>query len=132
MRIWVETVKGWEEANREEPQGSKEEVKMKRQHRTTVFIGMIGAALAALLAGAAPAAAPALAPAFAPVGAAQAPLVLSCSTASFGAPTNFTVGTNPYSVAVGDFNRDGSPDVATANYGSGNVSVALGNGSGGL
>src|SRR5438105_10446709 len=32
---------------------------------------------------------------------------VACSTFSFGAATNFTVGASPYSVAVGDFNRDG-------------------------
>src|SRR5205085_12155532 len=34
-------------------------------------------------------------------------------------------GSNPWSVAVGDFNRDGDPDLATANYLSNNVSVLL-------
>jgi len=38
--------------------------------------------------------------------------------------------TNPWSVAVGDFNGDGIADVAIANYGSNNVSVLLGNGDG--
>ena len=36
----------------------------------------------------------------------------------------------PNSVAVGDFNRDGNPDLAVANYGSNNVSILLGNGGG--
>ena len=36
----------------------------------------------------------------------------------------------PYSVAVGDFNGDGQPDLAVANYFSDNVSVLLGNGDG--
>ena len=35
-------------------------------------------------------------------------------------------------MAVGDFNRDGSPDLVTANHSSNNVSVLLGNGSGGF
>ena len=36
------------------------------------------------------------------------------------------MGTNgPASVAVGDFNRDGKPDLAVANYGSNNVSILL-------
>ena len=51
-------------------------------------------------------------------------------TAALGSP--FTVGTNPYSVAVGDFNGDGFPDLATANQGSNNVTVLLGNGLGGF
>src|SRR5260370_725933 len=36
----------------------------------------------------------------------------------------------PYSVAVGDFNRDGTPDLVVANRGSNTVSVLLGNGDG--
>jgi probable HAF family extracellular repeat protein len=44
----------------------------------------------------------------------------------------FTVGTTPYSVAVGDFDGNGIPDLATANSGSNNVTVLLGNGSGGF
>jgi hypothetical protein len=51
-------------------------------------------------------------------------------TAAASSP--FAVGTNPESVAVGDFNGDGIPDLATANWGSGNVTVLLGNGLGGF
>jgi hypothetical protein len=51
---------------------------------------------------------------------------------SFLAPVSFNTG-DPYDVAVGDFNRDGVPDVVTATN-SGNqsstVSVLLGNGDG--
>src|SRR5258707_853361 len=36
----------------------------------------------------------------------------------------------PQSVAMGDFNGDGVPDLATANWGSNDVSVFLGNGDG--
>ena len=36
----------------------------------------------------------------------------------------------PVSVAVGDFNGDGKPDLAVANASSGNVGVLLGSGSG--
>ncbi|NER35151.1 MAG: DUF4347 domain-containing protein [Oscillatoria sp. SIO1A7] len=50
--------------------------------------------------------------------------------ASFAPGTPFGAGTQPRSVAVGDFNGDGSPDLATANSGSNNVSVLLGDGSG--
>jgi len=39
-------------------------------------------------------------------------------------------GTTPVSVATCDFNGDGIPDVATANYGDGSVSILLGNGDG--
>ena len=42
------------------------------------------------------------------------------------------VGTTPNAVAVGDFNRDGRMDVAVANGGSNNVTILLGDGSGGL
>jgi len=40
------------------------------------------------------------------------------------------VGVHPDSVAVGDFNGDGTPDLAIANYGSNSVSILLGNGNG--
>lgn len=46
--------------------------------------------------------------------------------------TNFTVGSLPISVAVGDFNGDGKPDLVTANQNSNNVSVLLGTGDGGF
>ena len=41
----------------------------------------------------------------------------------------YATGTSP-AVVVGDFNADGKQDLATANFGSGNVSVLLGNGDG--
>lgn len=43
-----------------------------------------------------------------------------------------TVGTNPVSVAAGDFNGDGISDLVVANSGSDNVSVLLGNSNGSL
>src|SRR5262249_51635040 len=50
---------------------------------------------------------------------------------TFGAPVNFGgPGIHPSALAVGDFNGDGRPDVATANSGSANVSVLLGKGDG--
>ncbi len=42
----------------------------------------------------------------------------------------FAVGTQPESVAVADVNGDGHPDIITANYYDGTVSVLLGNGAG--
>jgi CSLREA domain-containing protein len=63
-------------------------------------------------------------------GAMAAPLVGGCAMPSFGAATNFAVGSVPESVAVGDFNRDGRPDLVTANSSSTNLSVLLGNGAG--
>jgi hypothetical protein len=47
------------------------------------------------------------------------------SAVTFASHQDFTVGTDPGAIAVGDFNGDGLPDIATANYGSGNVSVLL-------
>ena len=44
----------------------------------------------------------------------------------------FAVGTNPDSVAVADFNGDGKPDIVTANTGTDDVTVLLGDGSGGF
>ncbi|MEG3987652.1 FG-GAP-like repeat-containing protein, partial [Microcoleus sp. S28C3] len=51
---------------------------------------------------------------------------------TFSTATNFPVGTNPNSVVVGDFNKDGKPDIATSNGNSGNISILLGNGTGGF
>ena len=49
----------------------------------------------------------------------------------FSAPClSFDTGSNPYSVATADLNADGRPDLVVANYGSGTVSVLLGNGDG--
>ncbi|MBI2417394.1 MAG: VCBS repeat-containing protein [Ignavibacteriales bacterium] len=39
-------------------------------------------------------------------------------------------GSGPFSVATGDFNNDGSIDLATANYGAASISILLNNGSG--
>jgi hypothetical protein len=49
---------------------------------------------------------------------------------NFGAHTDFTAGDAPRSVAVGDFDGDGNPDLAVTNTNSDNVSVLLGNGDG--
>jgi uncharacterized repeat protein (TIGR02543 family) len=57
-----------------------------------------------------------------------------CSQGQFYAPAipEVAVGTNPYSVAVGDFNGDGKQDIATVNEGSNSVSIRLGDGQGGF
>jgi len=43
-----------------------------------------------------------------------------------------SVGSFPYSVASGDFNLDGKPDLAVTNFSSASVTILLGNGSGGF
>src|SRR5438067_331231 len=50
--------------------------------------------------------------------------------AAFTAQQTFATGLGPNSVAVGDFNGDGKPDLAVANLSSNTVSVLLGNGDG--
>ena len=49
---------------------------------------------------------------------------------SFAPQQTFAVGTHPRSVAVGDFNGDGRPDLAVTNASDSTVSVLLGNGAG--
>lgn len=55
---------------------------------------------------------------------------------SFRPPVNYSVGSNPIAVAVGDFNNDGKPDLAVVNAGgtnandAGDISILLGNGDG--
>jgi hypothetical protein len=48
----------------------------------------------------------------------------------FGPVLEAGVGTRPHAVCIADFNRDGSPDVASANVWGNSVSVLLGNGDG--
>jgi len=57
-------------------------------------------------------------------------VLLGNGVGSFGPKTDFGTGTYPYSVAIGDFNGDGKPDLVTANNGSNTVSILLGNGDG--
>jgi hypothetical protein len=50
----------------------------------------------------------------------------------FNTATNFATGSSPESIIYSDFNGDGIIDLATANDGGNDVSVLLGNGSGGF
>ncbi len=63
-------------------------------------------------------------------------VTLSVSTPSGNlqeaAASPFSTGTTPQAAAVADFNGDGNPDLATANYTSNTVTVLLGNGFGGF
>jgi FG-GAP-like repeat len=76
-----------------------------RLHRP-LGTGALAAAVAVVAALAAPAAAPA--------------------QLSFGGPTNFAVGGDPQSVAVGDFNGDADPDLAVGNTSSDTITILLG------
>ncbi|KAA9325709.1 hypothetical protein F0P94_17400, partial [Adhaeribacter soli] len=55
----------------------------------------------------------------------------SSGTVSFAAKTDFTTGIAPHSVAIGDIDGDGKPDLVTANYSSNSVSVLRNTGSNG-
>ncbi len=57
-------------------------------------------------------------------------VLLGNGDGTFQSAAKIAVGPNPQSVAVADFNGDGKPDLAVANYGSTNVVVLLGNGDG--
>lgn len=62
-------------------------------------------------------------------------ILLGNGTGGFSAAVGSPVavgGTAPASVAIGDVNRDGKLDLAVANQGSNNVTILLGNGSGGF
>jgi hypothetical protein len=49
---------------------------------------------------------------------------------SFSPAVNYPVGANPQAVVTGDFNGDGRPDLAVANFSSNTVSILLGNAQG--
>jgi hypothetical protein len=59
-------------------------------------------------------------------------ILLGNGDGTFQGPSHYSTGTNtdPYSVAVGDFNGDKIPDLAVANYATNTVSVLLGVGDG--
>jgi len=57
-------------------------------------------------------------------------IFLGAGDGTFNAAVNYSAGNHPFCVAIGDFNRDGKPDLAVTNSSSDNVSVLLGNGDG--
>src|SRR5260221_6535966 len=50
--------------------------------------------------------------------------------ATFVSKTDFSTGSSPYSVSVGDFDGDGKSDLAVANYGSNTISIYQNNSTG--
>ena len=59
-------------------------------------------------------------------------VLLGNGDGSFEAGVDYSTGTqtNPYAVVVGDFNGDGKPDLAVADYNSNGVGILVGNGDG--
>ncbi|HEY7312010.1 MAG TPA: VCBS repeat-containing protein, partial [Gemmataceae bacterium] len=55
-------------------------------------------------------------------------VLLGNGDSTFQAPRNFALGSDPTSVAVGDFNGDGRPDFAVSNTASGSVSAFMNSG----
>jgi hypothetical protein len=62
--------------------------------------------------------------------AASATIQVTATAALFAPQAVYSTGRKPYSVAVGDLNRDGIPDLVTANFDSNTISVLLGKGDG--
>jgi len=57
-------------------------------------------------------------------------VLLGNGNGTFAAKRDYETGDTPRSVALGDLNGDGKPDIVTANFSSNTVSVLLGNGNG--
>jgi hypothetical protein len=55
---------------------------------------------------------------------------INAQSIPFNGPRDYLVGGSPQSVVVGDFNGDGRPDIATANWITNNISVLLQNSDG--
>ena len=57
-------------------------------------------------------------------------ILLGQTDGTFGAKTDYPVGTMPVAIASVDFNADGVADLAVTNHTSNTVSILLGNGDG--
>src|SRR5438876_1002608 len=57
-------------------------------------------------------------------------VILGNGDGSFQSAVSYQVGSEPYSVTLGDFNQDGAPDFAVSNYVGNNVVVFVGLGDG--
>jgi hypothetical protein len=57
-------------------------------------------------------------------------VLLGNGNGSFGNQITYSIGTSPYSVAVGDFNKDTRLDIVVANSGDSNIGILLGYGNG--
>jgi hypothetical protein len=57
-------------------------------------------------------------------------VLLGNGDGSFRTNVDYTIGTRATSVAIGDLNGDGKPDLAVSDFGAGTVAVLLGNGDG--
>ncbi len=57
-------------------------------------------------------------------------MLINQGNGTFAAPGDYLAGSTPAAIAAADLNGDGHPELAVANYGSGDVSVLrnLGNG----
>jgi hypothetical protein len=57
-------------------------------------------------------------------------ILLGNGNGSFQAAVNYSAGSLPYGLAIGDFDNDGKLDLAVSNQSGNNVSALLGNGNG--
>ena len=57
-------------------------------------------------------------------------VALGTGGGTFGARADYAAGSNPATIAIGDLNHDGLPDLVVSNWSSANVSVLLGTGGG--